>query len=72
MEKFIVITGTITYAIKGRDLLRRAGYKASIERVTSGDRIGCGYGIFVLGNIKNIKDLLEENSIKILDIRTAH
>jgi hypothetical protein len=72
MEKYIVITGTITYAIKGRDLLRRAGYKASIERVTSGDRIGCGYGIFVFGNIKNIRDLLEENLIKILDIRIAH
>ncbi len=69
MEKFIIVTGTITYAIKGRDLLRRMGYKTSIERITAGDRIGCGYGITVFGDIEKIKEILNQNGIKILDIR---
>ncbi len=69
MEKFIIVTGTITYAIKGRDLLRRMGYKASIERITAGDRIGCGYGILTFGDTQIIKSILNNNDIKILDIR---
>lgn len=69
MDKYIIVTGTITYAIKGRDLLRRMGYRASIERITSGDRIGCGYGVLTFGEIEKIKELLDSNSIKVLDIR---
>lgn len=69
MEKFIIVTGTITYAIKGRDLLRRMGYKASIERITAGDRIGCGYGILTFGDTQIIKSILNNNDIKVLDIR---
>ena len=69
MEKFIIVTGTITYAIKGRDLLRRMGYKASIERITAGDRIGCGYGILTFGDTQIIRSILNNNDIKILDIR---
>lgn len=70
-EKILVITGTVTYAVKGRDLLRRQGYKASIERVTAGERIGCGYGILTFGEPKKIKEALESGKVKILEIRKA-
>lgn len=65
----MVITGTVTYAVKGRDLLRSQGYKASIERVTAGERIGCGYGILTFGDIEKIREVLERGRVKILEIR---
>jgi hypothetical protein len=70
-EKILVVTGTVTYAVKGRDLLRRQGYKASIERVTAGERIGCGYGILTFGDPAKIKEALERGRVKILEIRKA-
>ena len=68
-EKVLIVTGTVTYAVKGRDLLRSKGYKATIERVTSGERIGCGYGILAFGDPEKIKEDLIKNKVKILEIR---
>lgn len=68
MNRFLVSTGTITYAIKGRDVLRRNGIRASVERTTS-DRLGCGYGISVVGNIKKAERILRESGVKILEIK---
>ena len=67
--KNIIVTGTVTYAIRGRDILRNNGINASVERNTSGlGRYGCGYGIVVNGNIDKAVDLLNKNSIKIIDV----
>lgn len=68
MKNFIV-TGTVTYAIRGRDILRKHGFAASVERSSSGlGRHGCGYGIFVNGDIDKAVGILKNNSIKIIDI----
>ncbi len=69
MEKLLVVTGTVTYAVKGRDTLREKGYKATIERVTSGERIGCGYGVLTVGDREKIKEILAQNKVKVLEIR---
>lgn len=69
MEKLLVVTGTVTYAVKGRDTLRGKGYKATIERVTSGERIGCGYGVLTVGDREKIKEILAQNKVKVLEIR---
>lgn len=67
--KNIIVTGTVTYAIRGRDILRNNGIKASVERNTSGlGRYGCGYGIVVYGNIDKAIEILNRNSIKIIDV----
>lgn len=67
--KNIIVTGTVTYAIRGRDILRNNGIKASVERNTSGLGIyGCGYGIVVYGNIDKAIGILNKNSIKIIDV----
>ncbi len=68
MKRYIIATGTITYAIKGRDLLRRKGFGAKIERVTSGRVVGCGYTIVVAGNIAEAERLLRGAGVKILEI----
>ena len=70
MEKYSIATGTVTTAIRGRDLLRNNGIKAYIERSTGPERIGCGYTVVADGNIDKIKELLEKAGIKIHSIKT--
>lgn len=70
MNRYTIITGTVTYAIKGRDILRNKGFKVSIERNSTGlSRYGCGYGIVVNGNIEQALELLKDYGVKILDIK---
>lgn len=69
MRSYSVVTGTITYAIKGRDLLRRSGFKARIERIAgSTQNVGCGYTIIVSGDINEAEKILRNAGIKILQI----
>jgi len=70
VNRYTIITGTVTYAIKGRDILRNKGFKVSIERNSTGlSRYGCGYGIVVNGNIEQAQELLKSYGVKILDIK---
>lgn len=72
MNKYIISTGTITYAIKGRDLLRQKGFTAHIERRTTGlSSMGCGYNIILKGNLDAARSLLVDAGIKILNIDTV-
>lgn len=67
---YIITTGSITYAIKGRDILRRLGYRARIEKRTSGlGSDGCGYSIIVEGkDIEKAEQALRNAAVKILQI----
>lgn len=72
MPRHIILVSSITYAIKGRDLLRKQGLHAYVERKTNGDtNNSCGYVIIVNGNIKKIVSVLSDAGIKILDIKTV-
>ena len=65
----IIVTGTVTYAIRGRDALRNSGMKAKVERNTSGlGRYGCGYGIIVKGDIDKAVEILNRNNVKIIEV----
>lgn len=69
MKRYIITTGTVTYAIKGRDLLRRKGFNVRIERITSGKgSAGCGYNIITDGDINAAEGLLRQAGVKILEI----
>ena len=69
MKRYIITTGTVTYAIKGRDLLRRKGFNVKIERRTSGKgSAGCGYSIITDGDINAAEGLLRQAGVKILEI----
>ena len=70
MNNPLIMVGSVTYAIKGRDLLRRMGYRASMERTPAHlNRVGCGYSITVedLDAIKASR-ILEENGIKVYGV----
>lgn len=68
MKRAIIQVGTVTYAIKARDLLRQKGFKVKIERKTGEKSYGCGYAIVLEGDINKAVELLHEAGVKILDI----
>ena len=68
MNRFMIVTPSVTYALKGRDALRRAGFPAKVERRNRQNGGGCGYGIVTNGNIKNIEQILKNASVKMLEI----
>lgn len=69
MSKYRFTTGTVTYAIKGRDLLRHYGYRVRMERVTSGlGKAGCGYSLVVDGDAAEAERILRGADVKLLEI----
>ena len=63
MRSVLFVVGSITYAIKGRDLLRRNGYRAYVERAPAdAEHLGCGYGIYV---VEEAQRLLQQAGIRI-------
>lgn len=69
MERYIITTGTVTYAIKGKDILKRNGIKAKVERIMSGKgSSGCGYSIILDSDIDKALALLKDSGIKILEV----
>lgn len=69
MYSYSIAVGTITYAIKGRELLRDFGIKAAITRRTGQyGNSGCGYSIIIQGDINEAKKVLENADIKIHQI----
>ncbi len=67
MNQYVISTGTVTYAIKGRDLLKRKGYPAKVVRNSSS--AGCGYGIVFSGDKNDAERLLRAAGVKIIDIK---
>lgn len=72
MQRHIISVNSITYAIKGRDLLRKQGFNAYIERKTAqnGDS-GCGYVIVVNGNRQKVVAILKNSGIAITNVNTV-
>ncbi len=69
MKRYTITTGTVTYAIKGKEILKRNGFKAHVERIMSGKgSSGCGYSIIIEKDIENALALLKNAGIKILEV----
>ena len=70
MKKQLIMVSSITYAIRGRELLRAKGYRAYIERTPGNlDTAGCGYSIYVNGDADAAEQILRDAGIKILGRR---
>ncbi len=68
MKRYIIAIGTVTYAMKGRDLLRKNGFAVKIERITGDNTLGCGYVLVITGDIENAENILKNGGVKILKI----
>lgn len=67
MEKPVIQVSSVTYAMKGRDLLFRSGIKAYVERSTRTSRAGCGYGLYVPEQTDRAEQLLRQAGFRILE-----
>ena len=68
MKRYIIATGTVTYALKGRDLLRKYGFSVKVERITGDKTLGCGYVLVLTGDINEAERILKNAGIKVLKI----
>lgn len=69
MNKKGIKVGSLTYAMKGRDLLQKNGYKAYLTRNPQPDtEEGCGYVIYVNNIDKRCFSILKSGGLKILGV----
>ena len=68
MDKNIINSGTITYATRGRDILRSYGYKAYVFRTEGKSAIGCGYSISTNCSKQEIERIFAQKKIKYISI----
>lgn len=66
MGKPLIVVSSVTYAMKGRDLLFRHGIRGYVERIPKTGATGCGYGIYVPQGADTAERILRENHIRIL------
>lgn len=70
LRKYLIATGTVTYAMKAKNILIKKGYKVRAEKTRSNYKSnGCGYGVVVWCNdIASVEELLSGFGVKILGI----
>ena len=66
MGKPLIVVSSVTYAMKGRDLLFRHGIRGYVERIPKRGETGCGYGIYVPRGADAAERILRENRIRVL------
>lgn len=66
LGKPLIVVSSVTYAIKGRELLTQRGFRAFVERVPRTAETGCGYGIYVPHDADEAERILRENGVRVL------
>lgn len=66
MGKPILLVSSVTYAIKGRDMLNRNGFRAYLQRVPKTGANGCGYGLYVPQRTEEAIQLLAQSGVRVL------
>ncbi len=67
MVKKGIKVASVTYAMKGRDLLQKNGYKAYLTRNPNPEADeGCGYVIYVNNIDKHCFNILQKGGIKVM------
>ena len=69
MNKYYISVGSVTHAMKGRNLLSSNGYRAVVKRKPqSSGREGCGYTINVenVSDIKRVIDILVLGEVRVI------
>lgn len=71
VKKWVIVLGSVTYALKAKEILQKNNIVSYMERNKKTKEFGCGYGV-TLGknykNIDNVVELLKSNGIKILAV----
>lgn len=70
MEKSIIVVKSITFAMRGQQLLNNYGISAYIERsIGAASRYGCGYSVRVrTSDVARAVQILKESGIHVVDV----
>lgn len=69
MGKPLILVSSITYAMKGKDLLMNHGISSYLQRIPRAQlQGGCGYGLYVPRNMDRAESILREAGIKVLGV----
>ncbi|WP_099204693.1 DUF3343 domain-containing protein [Scatolibacter rhodanostii] len=60
----LILMKTVTYAMKGRDVLTQWGISCRVERIPKTRETGCGYVLAVQGDINYAENVLRQNGIR--------
>lgn len=67
MADTLIFAGSITYAMKIKDILNNGGIHAVIRRKQNKSmEKGCSYGVYVSGNIEKANQLIKSSGINIV------
>ncbi len=66
MGKPLIMVSSVTYAMKGKEILLQHGIRGFVQRIPKVAETGCGYGIFVPEDADTAERILRENKIRIL------
>ena len=67
MSKPLIIVSSITYAMKGKELLNKNGFHADLVRTPRRKNVtGCGYSIAVSDKVEDAEKFLRQNGIPIM------
>ena len=67
VKKELIVVSSVTYAMKGKELLERNGFHAYITRLPrETENVGCGYCIYVTHDTNRAEQLLQRNGIRVL------
>jgi hypothetical protein len=71
MKEYFFLLSSITSAMKGEDLLRKNGFKASVFRDTKINPFGCGYIIKGFGEKEKMAEILKTSGIRVNEIKES-
>ena len=67
MKQELILVSSITYAIKAKTLLERAGFRAYTARLPRNiQNVGCGYCVYVTRGTDRAEQLLRKAGIRVL------
>ena len=64
-EKTLLVVSSVTYAMRGRDLLFKQGIRAYIERLPRTRETGCGYGLYVPSLVDEAEQILRDARFRV-------
>lgn len=66
MNGDVLLVSSVTYAMKGREVLLRRGLRAFVQRVPRTAETGCGYALYVPQYADVAEKILVENGVRVL------
>lgn len=66
MNGDVLLVSSVTYAMKGREVLLRRGLRAFVQRVPRTAETGCGYALYVPQYADAAEKILVENGVRVL------